>query len=291
MQGYYKNPEATRTVIDESSWLHTGDLGEFTSEGFLTITGSKKDLFKLSTGKYVIPQPLEDRVKQSSLVAQAVVVGIQKKFCGMLIFPNRTNLLTLAKTWGWYLPTDDLLKQPEIVALYQTLVDEANEQLPRWSRVKRFGLVNADLSVANELLHQDSKVNRAKVNEIFATEINALYGEDSVLISELESLTESKGKPQIILQAKNYLPRLNFFFWLINGMHSLYPKFQTILNKAKSISVGHSLKRLTRKAAIKARLFWKRIKNYISLPSAMPWKLPEENNNSEEIESIEGRKV
>ena len=92
MQGYYQNPDATKAAIDENGWLHTGDLGEFTPEGFLTITGSKKDLFKLSTGKYVTPQPLEEQIKQSPLVPQAVVVGMQKKFCGMLIFPDLDQL-------------------------------------------------------------------------------------------------------------------------------------------------------------------------------------------------------
>ena len=193
MQGYYKNPKATQAAIDREGWLHTGDLGEFTPEGFLTITGSKKDIFKLSTGKYVTPQPLENRVKRSPLVTQAVVVGVQKKFCGMLIFPDPNNLLAQSKTWGWYLLIDDLLKQPEIVALYQTLVDEANEQLPRWSQVKRFQLVHADLSVANGLLHQNLKVNRAKVNEIFATEIDALYGEETLRFSS-EIVTSSKLK-------------------------------------------------------------------------------------------------
>ena len=185
MQGYYKNPEATKAVIDKQCWLHTGDLGEFTPEGFLTITGSKKDLFKLSTGKYVTPQPLEDCVKRSPLVAQAVVVGMQKKFCGMLIFPSIDELKEQAKTLGWHLPIKDLLKQLEIIALYQTLVDEANKQLPRWSKVKRFQLLNARLTIDNGLLQQKFKVNRAKVNEIFATEINALYGEESTLSSEL----------------------------------------------------------------------------------------------------------
>ena len=72
MQGYYKNPDATKAVMEEQGWLHTGDLGEFTPEGFLTITGSKKDLFKLSTGKYVTPQPLEEQIKLSPLEGRVI---------------------------------------------------------------------------------------------------------------------------------------------------------------------------------------------------------------------------
>ena len=296
MQGYYHNTEATKAAIDENGWLHTGDLGEFTPEGFLTITGSKKDLFKLSTGKYVTPQPLEDCVRRSPLVTQAVVVGMQKKFCGMLIFPDLASLKEQAQALGWYLPTKDLLQQPEIVALYQALVDEANQQLPKWSNVKQFRLVNAELTVANGLLQQNLKVNRAKVNERFATEINTLYGEEKS--SDLELLAGQKGIQKNTRQntrpAKSYLPKLNFLFWLINAIQTLYPKIQAGLVREKFISVRHFLKQLTRKAVIKVKLSWRRIKNfknYITLPSTMPWNLPEENNHSDELESIEGRKA
>ena len=236
MQGYYKDLKATKSVIDDQGWLHTGDLGKLTPEGFLTITGSKKDLFKLSTGKYVIPQPLENQVKQSTLVEQAVVVGIQKKFCGMLIFPNLERLRQRAETLNLHLPITELLQQPEIIALYQTLVDDANKQLPSWSKVKRFQLLNAHLTVANGLLHPNLKVNRAKVNEIFATKIDALYGE-----TEIASI-----KPPTIL-------------------------------------VKPPVKRLRRKIAAKAKLSWRLVKNYINVPSTMPWKL-QKTTNSEDLE-------
>jgi long-chain acyl-CoA synthetase len=175
MQGYYQDPEATRAVIDEQGWLHTGDLGVFTPEGFLTITGNKKNLFKLATGKYVTPQPLEEQVKRSPLVAQAVVVGMHKKFCSMLIFADLNQLRERSKILAENLSDHELLQQPQVIALYQTLVDEANEQLPRWSKVQQFQLLNAPLTVANGLLDASLQVNRAKVNEVFAREIEALY--------------------------------------------------------------------------------------------------------------------
>ncbi len=178
MQGYYKNPEATRAVLDESGWLHTGDLGEFTSEGFLTITGQKKDLFKLSIGKYVMPLPLEDHLKQSDLVKQVVVVGTDKKFCGLLVFPDLQSLCKDPQAFDCSLPIDDFLQQPAINDLYQTLVDAANQNLPSWSKVKRFQLVNGHFTVANGLLDADLKVRRAKVNQVFASAINAMYHEE-----------------------------------------------------------------------------------------------------------------
>ena len=215
MQGYYKNSEATKTAIDKSGWLHTGDLGEFTPEGFLTITGSKKDLFKLSTGKYVIPQPLEERVRRSPLVRQAVVVGMQQKFCGMLIFPDLKQLQKQAKALNLHLPLTELLQQPEIIALYQAIVDDANEQLPRWSRVKRFQLIDAYLTVNNKLLYPNLKVNRAAVDRVFAAEIEALYGEETVISSELVGLRLSSVRLKIPSWrvVRDYFQYQNFDFF------------------------------------------------------------------------------
>lgn len=176
-QGYYKNPEATQQLIDAQGWLHTGDLGEFTSEGFLKITGLKKSRFKLSTGKYVTSQPIESKLNKSPLVAHAITVGSECKFCAMLIFPDFENLRQQTLSIGIDLPTEDLLEHPCIIALYQALVDEANCHLPHWSTVKKFQLINTKLTVENGLLTPTQEVNRAKILEVFAQEINAMYEE------------------------------------------------------------------------------------------------------------------
>ncbi|MEO0852435.1 MAG: AMP-binding protein, partial [Cyanobacteria bacterium J06648_11] len=144
MQGYVNNPAATEAVLDTDGWLHTGDVGEFTAEGFLRITGYKKHLFKLSTGEYVMPLPLEEKLERSPLVKRAVVVGDRRKFCGMAIVPDEENLrremgerdaMSSLETW---------LDRPEVLTLYQALIDEANRSMPRWSRVKRFELVREE---------------------------------------------------------------------------------------------------------------------------------------------------
>ncbi len=304
MQGYYKNPDATKAVMDEQGWLHTGDLGEFTPEGFLTITGSKKDLFKLSTGKYVTPQPLEEQIKRSPLVTQAVVVGMQKKFCGMLIFPDLDQLKEHAKTLGWQESDTELLQQSEIIDLYQTLIDRANEQLPIWSKVKRFQLVNARLTIGNGLLQPKLKVNRAKVNQIFATEINALYGED-LLSSELgvssselvlKDTAESYGlATQSHIVRSSELLKLSKLNLLVKKFN--LPSLQVILgyirnlrqksmNFLQSIGINKKSRRFRQLQTLNSKLRTqaKRFKNYITLPSTMPWKLQEENSNSEELE-------
>ena len=300
MQGYYKNPQATKSVIDELGWLHTGDLGTFTPEGFLTITGSKKDLFKLSTGKYVIPQPLEAQVERSPLVAQAVAVGREKKFCGMLIFPNLEELQKQAKALGWQqLPTKDLLQHPEIIALYQTLVDEANEKLPIWSNVKQFQLVNAKLSVENGLLEPNLQVNRAQVNEIFAREINALYGEELTLSILQDSLTPKQLRE--LLKLKLLAKKFKLLSWqvVLRYFRNLGSKGGDLLHKMgihkgtnsspKLPSFGdEELAFLGKKDNFQLRTigrYLKNLKNYFTLPPTMPWKLQEENNNSEELDS------
>jgi long-chain acyl-CoA synthetase len=178
MAGYYNNPEATQQVLDADGWFHTGDLGEFTEDGFLKITGLKKSLFKLSTGKYVTPIPLESKLERSSLVAKAIAVGAEQKFCAMLIFPNMDVLHEKMRPMGLKLSTEELLKHPCVLSLYQALVDEANCHLPYWSTVKRFAIVNATLSVENGMLSPTGEVKRAKVLETFAKEIDALYVEE-----------------------------------------------------------------------------------------------------------------
>src|SRR6185369_2923891 len=95
MKGYYKRPDLTAEAIDKDGWLHTGDIGEMDNEGFLKITDRKKELLKTSGGKYVAPQPIENKFKESTLIEQMMVVGDAKKFVSALIVPSFSHL----KTW------------------------------------------------------------------------------------------------------------------------------------------------------------------------------------------------
>lgn len=177
-KGYYKNPEATREAIDDEGWFHTGDIGEFTESGFLKITDRKKNLFKLSTGKYVMPQPVESKLQQNPLVEHAVTIGSERKFCTLLIFPNLECLRSQTSQMGIELANENLLTHPKVIELYQALVNEANRALPSWSTVKRFKLISSALTVENGMLTPTLKVRRAKVEEIFSTEIDSLYSEN-----------------------------------------------------------------------------------------------------------------
>ena len=180
MKGYYKAPDKTDAVITEDGWFHTGDIGEFDEDGYLKITDRKKDLFKLSTGKYVMPQPIENRLGSEPLVDKAVVVGNSQKFCAALIFPSEDQVRSKAGTLGLddTQPFEDLLDEPEIVELFQSLVDKANEGMDHWSTVKRFALIPDELTIESGLLTPTLKIKRPKIREAYEDEIEALYDDE-----------------------------------------------------------------------------------------------------------------
>jgi long-chain acyl-CoA synthetase len=168
-QGYYRDLEATQAAIDREGWFHTGDLGQVTPDGFLQITGIKKSLFKLVTGKYVMSEPLEQQLQQSPLVQRAIAVGANQKFCGMLIIPNLAELQQQVQVMGLAVSAAELLTHPCILALYQALIDAANCHLPHWSTVKSFRLVQAPTA----------EITRSNVAELFAADLAAFYGDKS----------------------------------------------------------------------------------------------------------------
>ncbi|MEM1042820.1 MAG: long-chain fatty acid--CoA ligase [Bacteroidota bacterium] len=176
MKGYYKAPEKTQEVVDEEAWFHTGDIGEFTPEGYLRITDRKKALFKLSTGKYVIPSPIENRLTAEPLIEQAVVVGSGYKFCTALLFPSADGLGVWAEDHGIAgSGLHDWIKDPQVVAEYERIVNKANTGIDRWNQVKRFKLVPDLMTVENELLTPTMKVKRSAVSKTFDGEIGQMY--------------------------------------------------------------------------------------------------------------------
>ena len=193
MQGYFKAPEKTDKVMTDD-WFHTGDVGEFDGEGFLKITDRKKDLFKLSTGKYVMPQPIENRLGSHPLIDKAVVIGNSRKFCAALIFPTEDQVRARARNMGLddAQPFADLLDEPKIVSFFEDLVAEANEGMDHWSTVKRFALIPDELTIESGLLTPTLKVKRPKIREAYADEMEALYTERP------ESAQRTKKKARIV---------------------------------------------------------------------------------------------
>ena len=141
MMGYYKDPDKTAEVIIDG-YFHTGDIGEFDADGFLKITDRKKEMFKTSGGKYVAPQLLENRLKQSRFVEQVMVVGEGEKMPAALIQPN----FEFIKEWAQrklnksFTSNEALVQDPAVMSRLQEEVDAANEQFAKWEKVKQFRL-------------------------------------------------------------------------------------------------------------------------------------------------------
>jgi long-chain acyl-CoA synthetase len=180
MAGYFNDEERTRASMDDDGWLHTGDIGTLSEDGYLTITDRKKDLFKLSTGKYVMPQPLENRMTTDPMVDQAVVVGAGHKFASALIFPNMDAVRNRIRTRSIAgdFEDDSLLDDPRIVKAFEAAVASANEGMPPWTTVKRYHVISEELSVENGLLTPTLKIRRPEVRNRFQSYIDAMYADE-----------------------------------------------------------------------------------------------------------------
>jgi long-chain acyl-CoA synthetase len=163
--GYYRDEEATRAVLDSDGWLHTGDIARIDEDGFLAITDRKKDILVTAGGKNVAPQNLENELKGSKYVSQALVVGDRRPYVAALITLDEPEV---AK---WREDGDE-----ELRALIQGVVDDVNTQLSRFEQIKRFAILPRDFSADEGEVTPTLKLRRRVVQEHFADEIEQLYG-------------------------------------------------------------------------------------------------------------------
>jgi long-chain acyl-CoA synthetase len=175
LQGYFRNEEATRATLRDG-WFHTGDVGHLDDEGFLRITDRLKDLLVTAGGKKVAPQPLEAKLKTSRWVSEAVMLGDQRPYCVALLVPNFANLEAEAKAKGWPAGSRrELLASPGVRSLYQGVIDELNAGLAPFETIKRFELLDRDLSAEAGELTPTLKVRRKIVSQTFAGLIEGMY--------------------------------------------------------------------------------------------------------------------
>lgn len=178
MQGYYKNPEATAEVLTDDGWFHTGDVGHLDEDGFLFITDRKKDIFKLSTGKYVAPQHVENTFLNSPYIEQIVVLGATRKFCSALIVPNLDAVLNKLLQEGYMGNKGSNDFPARVEELIQREVDKLNEPLPIWEQIKKFALLDTLFSIETGELTPTMKTKRKVVREKFISIIESIYKED-----------------------------------------------------------------------------------------------------------------
>jgi long-chain acyl-CoA synthetase len=178
MRGYYNKPDATREVFTADGWFKTGDIGTLDAEGYLRITDRKKELFKTSGGKYVAPQPIEQRIKRSRFVNQVVLIGNGRKFAAALIVPDWEMLRSYAQHKGLDCKTpSEFCRTPRVIDLFQRQVDSVTEDLSRFERVKRVALLERELTVEGGELTPTLKVKRRIVDEKYKHIIDRLYAE------------------------------------------------------------------------------------------------------------------
>lgn len=185
MKGYFNQPEKTKDCFTEDGYLMTGDIGHVDDDGYLFITDRKKSFFKLSTGKYVAPQPIENQLVNSPYIEQSVVVGFQHKFCSALIVPSFENI---EKRLGIKMDDMDVeafISHPDVVNLIQQEVDDVNKDLPKWERVKKFNLLKRELSIEEEEITPTLKVKRPVINKKYREEIDSMYEDEDQVAAEV----------------------------------------------------------------------------------------------------------
>ncbi|MGD0686056.1 MAG: long-chain fatty acid--CoA ligase [Streptosporangiaceae bacterium] len=176
--GYWQNPGATTDVLDGDGWLHSGDIGELDEEGFLRVTGRKKELIVTAGGKNVAPAVLEDRIRAHPLVSQCMVVGDGRPFIACLVTLDTDALGFWNERHGRPASAGpaDLASDPELIAEIQEAVDDANKAVSRAESIRKFTILDSDFTEQNGRLTPSLKVRRSVVAKDFAAEIEALYG-------------------------------------------------------------------------------------------------------------------
>jgi long-chain acyl-CoA synthetase len=178
MIGYYSKPDATREAFTEDGWFRTGDIGDLDADGYLRITDRKKELFKTSGGKYIAPSPIEQMIRASRFVSQAVLIGNERKFPAALIVPNFEMLKSYARLKGLSVRSpEEFCKSPRIIDLIERQVADLTKGLSQFEKVKKIVLLENELTVEGGELTPTLKVRRRVVDAKYKEVIDRIYAE------------------------------------------------------------------------------------------------------------------
>jgi long-chain acyl-CoA synthetase len=176
MMGYYKRPDLTAEVLMDG-WFHTGDIGTWVENRFLKITDRKKEIFKTAGGKYVAPQVVENKMKESIFIEQMIVIGNGRKFVSAVIVPAFIHLRKWLSDRKMNVPADnkELIKMPEVVNLIQEQIDKYNPLFSHVEQVKKFALLPDEWTIDTGELTPTIKIKRKVIEAKYANEIEGLY--------------------------------------------------------------------------------------------------------------------
>ena len=175
MAGYYQRPEDTAAVLDADGWLHTGDVGNIDSDGFITITDRKKDLIITASGENIAPQPIEGALKQDPLIEEACLIGDKRPFVTALLVPNQALVETLARKNGVSGDWQTVLSHQTVQGLFRDRVNAVNKTLPTPARIRQFRVLDQPFSQDRGELTPTMKVRRRHVLETRQEQIEAMY--------------------------------------------------------------------------------------------------------------------
>ncbi|MCS4228965.1 long-chain fatty acid--CoA ligase [Sphingobacterium sp. BIGb0165] len=177
MIGYYKNEEATAEVLKDG-WLYTGDIGQWVDGKFLKIVDRKKEMFKTSGGKYIVPQQLESKIVESSFIEQVMVIGESRKFPAALIVPNYANFLEWSKNSSpslVKLSKIEFLNHPKVRQQIEFELNRINQNFGNWEQIKKFAIIPNEMTIETGELTPTLKMKRKIILQKYEKEVEAIY--------------------------------------------------------------------------------------------------------------------
>jgi long-chain acyl-CoA synthetase len=178
MQGYYKRTDATREVLDDEGWFSTGDIGYLDQNNYLFITDRKKDLIKTAGGKFIAPQPIENALKSSPYILNAMVIGDRRKFVVALVVPNPTTVAAkIAEKGIAFQSNAEMAAHPSVAALLESEIQRLTVHLAQYESIKRFAILANDFTFDNGALTFTMKLKRRVVEHQFRDVIDSLYND------------------------------------------------------------------------------------------------------------------